>query len=224
VSGFSRTSPAIVGLLIAWGGTAMLVTPTAVRLLSPSVAGRVIGQAAMWLLFAVVVAIVVRWERQPLSSLWLRPFGWQSVAWAAALVAAHIVILFPATEWIRNALGLPGYAAGMQTVLESPLWLRGTSVITAGIVEETLFHGYAITRLASLTGRMWVAAIVATAVFAGLHYPLWGPGPVLAFFLGGLAMSAFFVWRRDLLALILFHIAADAWGIVIAPLYSKWWT
>jgi membrane protease YdiL (CAAX protease family) len=223
VSGFSRTTPALAGLLVAWGGTALLVTPAAVRMLDSTVTGRVLGQAAMWLLFAAVVTIVVRWERQPLSSLWLRPFQWQSVAWAAALVAAHIVILFPATEWIRAAAGLPGYAAGMATFLESPVWLRVISVVTAGVVEETLFHGFAVTRLTSLTGRLWLAVVVASAVFAALHLPFWGPGPSLAFFLGGLATTAFFAWRRDLLAMIVFHVATDAWGMVITPLFTRWW-
>ena len=35
--------------------------------------------------------------------------------------------------------------------------------------------------------------------------------------------TAFFAWRRDLLAMIMFHAATDAWGMVITPLYTKWW-
>jgi len=211
-------------LLVAWGGTALLLTPWAIRSLGASVVGRVVGQAVMWLLCGAVVLIAVRWERRPLSSLWLRPFGWQSIAWAAVLWAAHLFVLFPASESIRVALGLPGYATGMEMALASPVWLSVIQVTTAGIVEETMFHGYAITRIADMTGHVWLAVVVASGVFAALHLPLWGAGPSLAFFLSGVATSAFFAWRRDLLAMILFHIAADAWGLVIAPLYSRWWT
>ena len=34
---------------------------------------------------------------------------------------------------------------------------------------------------------------------------------------------AFFVWKRDLLSLIIFHTVTDAIGLVIAPMYSRWW-
>ena len=34
---------------------------------------------------------------------------------------------------------------------------------------------------------------------------------------------AFFVWRRDLLAMIVFHTITDATGLVVVPLLSEWW-
>jgi membrane protease YdiL (CAAX protease family) len=64
---------------------------------------------------------------------------------------------------------------------------------------------------------------VSGAAFAALHLPLWGWGPSLAFFVGGIATTAFFVWRRDLWAMILAHIAIDTWALVIAPAGSRWW-
>jgi hypothetical protein len=39
---------------------------------------------------------------------------------------------------------------------------------------------------------------------------------------GGAAAMAFFLWRRDLLAMMVFHTVADATGLIIAPLYSDW--
>jgi membrane protease YdiL (CAAX protease family) len=216
--------PKILGLLVAWGGTALLVSPVS-RLFgdSSSIVTKCLEQAALWLLFATTLGLVVFCEKQPLASLWLRPFQWQSLMWAGLLVLASILLLFPATEWIRKALGLRGYAAAMEKALVLPVWFRVVAVVTAGIVEETLFRGYAVTRLAQLTGSLWLAAALAVAIFAALHLPVWGAGPSLAFFIGGVATTAFFIWRRDLLAMIIAHVAVDAWGFVVAPLYSQWW-
>ena len=214
----------VVGLLIAWGGTALLVSPAAGFFGDPaSIVTRCLGQAALWLLLAAIVGLVVFWEKQPLASLWLRPLQWQSVAWGGLLVLASILLLFPATEWLRKAMGLAGYAAGMEKALALPAWFRVVAVVTAGIVEETLFRGYAVTRLARLTGSLWLAAALSATIFAALHLPVWGPGPSLAFLIGGLATTAFFIWRRDLLAMIIAHVAIDAWGLVITPLASEWW-
>ena len=54
----------------------------------------------------------------------------------------------------------------MEALAPLPAWLRIAVAVTAGIVEEVLFHGYAITRLARLLGSLWAAGVVATAVFA----------------------------------------------------------
>jgi membrane protease YdiL (CAAX protease family) len=220
-----RQTPIIVGLLVAWGGTALLVSPAAQFLGDPSsLLVSVLGQVALWLLCAAVIGIVLFWERKPLESLWLRPWQWQSIAWAGVLVVASISLLFPATEWVRKGLGLPGYAAGMQAALVHPVWFLVFAALTAGVVEEVLFRGYAVTRLAQLTGSLWWAVGASSAVFAALHLPVWGAGPSLAFFIGGLATTMFFVWRRDLIAMIIAHAAIDTWGLVIAPAFSRWWT
>lgn len=184
----------------------------------------VLGQAALWLLCGAIIGIVVLWEKRPLSSLWFRPLQWQTAAWAGVLIALHYVVLFPATEWIRQSLGLPGYAGGMEVAVAYPLWLRVFAVITAGIVEETLYRGFAVTRILELTGsRLW-AIVVPSAVFAALHLPMWGTGPSLAFFIGGLATTAFFVWRRDLVAMMIAHAAMDGWAFLVTPSFGAWWS
>jgi uncharacterized protein len=219
-----KALPAIAGLSVAWGGTALLVSPFARSLGNPaSVVSGLLGQAALWLLCAVVICVVVFWEGEPLASLWLRTLRWQTLAWAAVLIFGSIVLIFPFTEWVRKAAGLRGYAGGVETVLAYPVWFRIMAVITAGVVEEVLFRGYAVTRLARLTGSLSPAVVLSSLVFAALHLPAWGAGPSLAFFIGGLATTAFFVWRRDLAAMIIAHAAIDAWALVVTPTFSRWW-
>ena len=103
-----------------------------------------------------------------------------------------------------------------------PLWYRVLAVIGAGVVEETLFRGFTVTRLFALTGRLWLAATLALLGFSALHVPVWGWGFAVGGLVGGAAAMAFFLWRRDLLAMMVFHTVADATGLIIAPLYSAW--
>jgi len=111
----------------------------------------------------------------------------------------------------------------MDHVTRLPVWYRVIAVVGAGIVEEVLFRGFSVTRLAMLTGRVWLAAMVTLIGFYALHVPLWGWGFALGGVVSGAAAMAFFVWRKDLLAMMVFHMNTDAIGLVSAPLFSEWW-
>jgi membrane protease YdiL (CAAX protease family) len=220
----SNNTAVITGLAIAWGGTALLVCLLARDPDDPSrLPLALVGEALFWALAAAVVASVLFWEKQPLRSLWLQPFRWPSIAWGFFLVAVYYAMLFPFGEWVRRSAGLPGFGAGMDQVTRYPLWYRMIAVVGAGIGEEILFRGFSVTRLAMLTGRIWLAALVTLVGFCVLHVPLWGWGFALGGLVSGAAAMAFFIWRKDLLAMMIFHISTDAIGIVIAPIFSEWW-
>jgi membrane protease YdiL (CAAX protease family) len=215
----------ISGLTLAWGGTALLISPTAVRLFdNPSnLPMAFVGQALFWAIAAGVVAIALVWERKPLASLWLQPFRWQSIAWGFALLALNYAVIFPVSESVRHAAGLSGFEQGMERVMRFPMSYRITAFLTAGIVEELLFRGYTITRLTLLTGNVWVAGAIAIVGFALLHAPYWGWGYVVVSLIGGVVTTTFFIWKKDLLAMMVFHACTDAIGLVIAPMFSDWW-
>ena len=59
--------------------------------------------------------------------------------------------------------------------------------------------------------------------FAFLHAPYWGLGFVSISLLGGVVATTFFIWKKDLLAMMVFHACTDAVGLVIAPMFSEWW-
>ena len=170
--------PLFFGLVLAWGGTLLLISPPAERLFGDPahLAMAFVGQALLWMLAAVIVAIVVFWERQPLASLWLKPFRWQSIAWGLALVAVNAVVVAPIGEWVRHAAGLPGFSQGMERVMAFPLSYRIVAFVSAGVVEELLFRGYTITRLATMTASVWLAGALAVIGFGLLHVSSWGWG------------------------------------------------
>jgi membrane protease YdiL (CAAX protease family) len=212
----------IVGLAIALGGVAVLASP-AHRLLGDAdrLTTRVLDQVAMWALLAGVLAVVVLWEGRPLATLGLQPPGWRSVAWGLALAAVQMWVVVPATLALLRALGIAGFESGIATVVAWPVWLRILAVVTAGVVEEALFRGYAIDRLAVFTGGVWTAAALSLAVFVPVHLPLWGWGPLISIACTGGVATAFFVWRQDLLANVIAHVVTDAMALVVVPYLSR---
>jgi len=220
----ANTTAALTGLAVAWSGTALLISPLARDLGDPSrLALALVGRALFWALPAAVVAIVLFWEKQPLRSLWLQQFRWQSIAWGLLLVTVYYTLLFPFGEWVRETAGLPGFGSGMDQVTRFPLWYRTIAVVGAGIGEEILFRGFSVTRLAMLTGRIWLAALVTLVGFYVLHVRGWGWGFALGGLVSGAGAMAFFIWRKDLLAMMVFHMSTDAIGLVVAPMFSEWW-
>ena len=49
-------------------------------------------------------------------------------------------------------------------------------------------------------------------------------GFVVGGLFGGVVTTAFFIWRKDLLAMMIFHAITDAMGFLITPMFSEWWT
>ena len=87
--------------------------------------------------------------------------------------------------------------------------------VTGGCVEETLYRGYAVERLATLVHRRWLGAMLATVAFAAAHVPLWGVAFVVTADLpAGIVLVLFYLWRRDLIANALAH----STGITVALL------
>jgi len=62
-----------------------------------------------------------------------------------------------------------------------------------------------------------VAAALTLVFFALIHLPMWGWGPVLSFSISGAVLTAFYVWRQDLLANIVAHTIVDAMGLSVVP-------
>ena len=220
-----NTAAILTGLAVAWGGTILLTSPLASGLDDPArPLAALAGQALFWVLAVAVLAIVVFWERQPIASLWLTRSRWRSsIAWGLLFVAVNYALVAPIGDAIRRASGLPGFFSGMEALMRYPLWYRALAVLGAGVVEELLFRGFTVTRLIALTGRPWLGASLAVVGFAALHVPLWGWGFMVGGLFGGAVWMAAFLWRKDLLAMMVFHTITDAIGILIAPAYVEWW-
>src|SRR5688572_20051595 len=162
---------------------------------------------------AFLLWFVVRVERLPLTSIGLRRPTWLTVVSGIGLLAVTSFVLPIVTTPLQQALGTGGLHAGVDQIPTSPKSTRVVVGLTGGIIEEIFYRGYAIERLATITGRAWLGGLISAVVFGLAHIPGWGIGFALAADLPfAVVTTAFYLWRRDLLANILAH----STGLVVA--------
>lgn len=204
---------------MALGGPALLASPAVSILGDPArLTTHLFDQLSMWALFALLVAIIIWGERRSLNSIGLGSWNWRSVGWglgAAAFILAIGAIAVP----LLTRMGVVDFSKGFAVVLVWPLWLRAVAVVTAGVVEEVLYRGYAIERLAALTGSYWLGGIISIIVFGLVHLPLWGPGILFNALFGGTVFTLLYLWRRDLWPCIIAHTLLDAIAFIVSPMF-----
>jgi membrane protease YdiL (CAAX protease family) len=91
------------------------------------------------------------------------------------------------------------------------------TIVIVAPAEELLYRSYAIARLSDLTGSWLLASIVSVVSLGLAHVPMWGWAPAATTIVSGGIGTVVYLWRRDIVALILAHIATDLYGIVLAP-------
>jgi len=75
--------------------------------------------------------------------------------------------------------------------------------------------------LSSLAGGDWLGGLIALVAFAAAHVPFWGWGPALTVFATGGVLTLLYVWKRDLPANIIAHVASNVMALAILPLLSR---
>lgn len=202
------------GLVISLlGAPAALLAFKAFRIDSLSLSARL----ALWLLAFAVLALAASG-----SESWRVQMGLQTPTaahlGAAALATIGILAVLPLLQYLQKALGgssirqteqfrrLAGLSFGFRLFL----------VITAAVVEEILYRGYAIGIGRELLGSTSAAVIVSLAAFVAIHFR-WGLAHLLSVLFMGLVLSILFVLTNDLWACIILHAAVDAFGLLFLP-------
>jgi len=195
-----------------------------IRYLAPEmgdIGARVATEAAIWLYAVIVLAIALFGERRTLASIGLGKFtvaslgfglgGALLIAGAGALVAYVVYGLLHQPEHAdAQAAALVGGSVVYAVCL----------AVRAGVIEEIFFRGLAIEQLTTLTGHRWLSAFIATAVFVlihALHFDWIQLVPIAAV---SIVLAGLYLWRHDLWANILAHIAVDAAGLVTLALQT----
>lgn len=195
-----------LGLLIALFGIPAITTLHRVLAPDPTASTTIIfRELAILLLTGVLLWIVVKGEKQPLSSISFRTdhIG-RSLAWGIGLA----VVCLSAAVACLAAYSAMGVHYGEGQSISRALGVTTLAVVRAGISEEVLYRGYAIERLQAITGSKWVAAGVSLVLFAGFHFRQGWAGMLLALVLGAV-LTAFYLWKRDLLANMVGHFLVD---------------
>ena len=217
--GVAATRATIAGLVVALGLPLAYHLVLEPRLLQPSLgigSRALIGYAIMWALAAGVIGITVAGERRPLTTI-----GLQRLPVRLALLAVGIGVLLsllvPVLSFAAHALTATGEDALVEVATGVAVPLLIVGVVTAAVTEEVLFRGYALERLKEVTGRWWLAGVVSVGVFTVIHLPGWGTAHALGVVLPlATALTALYIWKRNLLLVMLVHLVIDAPLIVLA--------
>ena len=207
----SRMSRATwIGLFLALFG--ILIVRQAVSYLwpTPTFTAALWKESLIWLCAVAVLVIIRRGERLPLTSIGIGTVTWwKSILWG--LILAVICALVALTHY--------GHGPVSAALEKLPLWLVTLIVFRAGVVEELFYRGYAIERLQTLGLNRYLAAAIPLVIFSIGHWTGGWANIVIALALGGI-LSAFYLWRRDLVANMIGHFMVDFVVNVLPKLFS----
>lgn len=204
---------AIVGLVLALGLPELGLS----RLLfADSPIGARIGRELTWIAFGALMLVwVVKVERLPLSSIGLRRPTRGTIGWGLAATVALMATVMLTLAVVAPMLGLRQNMAATACVVQVPLWLLLLTPVVAGVTEEIIYRGYAIERLARLTGRRWLGGVLAGAAFLAVHWS-WGGLQMIVVAFATVILVGLYQWRRDLACCMVAHVLTDLIGFALA--------
>ena len=112
---------------------------------------------------------------------------------------------------------LIGLSYGSSSGPTLPLGVSLLLYARAGIAEEVFYRAYAIERISALTGNRVIAAGIPLLIFATGHYSQGIAGILITLVIGAIA-TAIYLWKRNLVILILAHFMVDFIPNVLLPL------
>ena len=177
-------------------------------------AATVVRELIILTLVAILFWIIRDREKLPLSSIGLRR---QKVVPALLWSLAVMLMFGVGIAACLLVLPLIGLTYGSSSGPAVPIGVSLLLYARAGIAEEIFYRGYAIERIEALTGNRAIAAAVPLLIFAGSHFSQGGAGILITFVIGAIA-TAIYLWKRNLLILIIAHFMVDFIPNVLLPL------
>jgi uncharacterized protein len=207
--GFALAGPAIVAVVghAANASSAFLV--------------HILSVIAIALIALAALAMARSVDGLTWGELGLQGLSWSSVPIGCGLALFFIVGFGPFAYWLVANLQLGSFDTTFVKLSPLPTWYLVITVLVVASAEELLYRAYAVERLAMMSGSRGTAGAISVLAFGLAHVPLWGWGPALTMFVSGAMMTLVYLWRRDIVALIIAHVATDLYGIVFAPALTR---
>ena len=111
---------------------------------------------------------------------------------------------------------LPSYMVAKDAI---QYLLAAALVAVVALTEETVFRGYLILRLKTVTGNPFLAVLLSAVIFSIGHGYEGSAGVITVGFMG-FVFGLVYLWRQSLAAPIVMHFLQDFIGIVIIPLFG----
>ncbi|WP_066414639.1 CPBP family intramembrane glutamic endopeptidase [Halorubrum aethiopicum] len=168
----------------------------------PSPVGEI---AFQWGCVAAVVGVAVAIEGCSLADLGVRRPTATDLAYALGTALAAFLV-FAGTDPLVTALGLPTSAGAGAMSTGVGIGLALVRAVTTGVVEEVLYRGYAIERLAEYTPRPAIAGGISWGAFTLAHAVVWPIGNLLQVAAVSAAFTLVYLRRRSLFTVIGSHV------------------
>lgn len=173
------------------------------------------GQVLRWLAVVLLILFVVYVEREPLSSIGVRPLRRSDVLLAVLCAIVTIVVGGGLYLLVHG----PGFDASTQHGQVMTLGVLGRLHVdvNAAVVEEFFFRGLLIERLIRLGARPWLAAAVSFVLFVGSHYFSNSASlaeTLTATAVAGLAFVLLYLRTRNVGATMIAHAICDVPNVV----------
>ena len=139
---------------------------------------------------------------------------WKSLFWGAVIA---IACMAPALL-IAKLTGY-GHGAASHAFARLPVWLIFLVVVRSGVVEELLYRGYAIHLLETLGVGRTAAWAIPLVIFSVAHWTGGAANILIALVLGAV-LTAFYLWRRDLVSNMFGHFLVDYVTNVLPALFG----
>jgi membrane protease YdiL (CAAX protease family) len=142
---------------------------------------------------------------------------WRTLAYAFALwlgitlTQASIAVIVSLSGWATDAVTQASRGSGLSG--ETSAFLLIPYVVVTATLEEVLVRAYLMTRLSDLVWSKICVICASCAIQASyhVHHGVQLIGSVLAFLL----FSIYFLWRRDVWALIIAHAGYNSFNIYV---------
>jgi membrane protease YdiL (CAAX protease family) len=204
-----------IGLFVALFGVLVIRQVSSYFWPTPAFTVTLWKESLVWLCAIVLLIIIRRGERLPLTSIGIgTSLWWKSLLWGLVLAVVCGLIggaLVALTHFNGGAGG--AFMSGL------PLWLVTLIVLRAGVVEELFYRGYAIERLQALGLNRYLAVAIPLVIFSVAHWTGGWANIVIALALGAV-LSASYLWRRDLIANMIGHFIVDFATNVLPRLFG----
>jgi membrane protease YdiL (CAAX protease family) len=169
------------------------------------------------LLVGSIAAYLLLRHRLPAASFGLRStgLGLQTLWGLGALIAGYAYIIASVAVILTVLAFVPGLQKDLfhrvDFVEQMPVTSLMDSIlllIPVAIHEELLFRGMLLPHLRRVVGRWWLAILISSAIFGGLHFPQGWLGALQITGLGAV-LAICFVLSRSLLAVMIAHFVFD---------------
>jgi len=208
-----------LGLALAMFGTPLFLWAYKVDVGDAANIAQYVGrEAVVFLMLGALLVLVSKGEKLPFSSI-----GWHTDRLGNATLWGLLGVVL-SVAGIAACLGIAyllHWKVGQQEPpkFDPPLWAVTITIFRAGITEEVFYRGYAVERIMAITGSKWAAAFITIIPFALFHYRQ-GPAGILIAGVAAVILTAMYLKRRSLPAVMITHFTVDFIPNVLLPLFG----